>query len=455
MLQSRVISINDHPENVGHCIVYWMQSSMRVDDNPALDFAIDRADSMHLPLLTFFSIDPSVPGGNGRNFTFMLEGLEDIRRKLGSMGVGMCIRRGDAVENVIGLCREVSAGLLVTDESHLREGRRRREKAARGVGAPMYQADANVVVPVRAIPGEQYAAYTIRPKLMKLMDDYLVPQKANPVKNAPTLDAASDIEAVDVKGLLKQMRLKDVPPSPKYRGGESQALRWLQDFVDKKLDGYAENRNDPSIDGTSQLSPYLRFGQISPVRMLREVIDSGRRREDIDAFVDEAFIRRELAENFTFYNPFYRGLGSLPDWARATLEKHRNDRRPSILTPGELERGETGDELWDAAQYEMTRYGKMAGYMRMYWGKRVLEWTRTPGEALRILLSLNDKYEIDGRSPNGYAGIMWCFGKHDRAFAERPVYGKIRYLSPMNTRKKFNVDGYRKRIGLIDGLKVY
>jgi deoxyribodipyrimidine photo-lyase len=406
-------------------------------------------------LLTFFSIDPTVPGGNARNFTFMLEGLEDIRRNLGSMGAGMCIRRGDAVGNVIGLCQEVGAGLLVTDESHLREGRRRRETVARRVDIPMYQVDANVVVPVREIHGEQYAAYTIRPKLKKLMGHYLVPQKVNPIKNARTVDATSDLDWVDVKGLLKQLRLPRVPPSPKYRGGESQALRWLRDFVDKKLDGYNENRNDPSIDGTSHLSPYLRFGLMSPVRMLREVIDSGRRHADIDAFVDEAFVRRELAENFTFYNPFYRGLGSLPDWARATLEKHGNDRRPRILTPGELEGGETGDELWDAAQYEMTRYGKMAGYVRMYWGKRVLEWTRTPGEALQILLSLNDKYEIDGRSPNGYAGIMWCFGKHDRAFAERPIYGKLRYMSPVNTRKKFNVEGYLKRIGFIGGLKVY
>jgi deoxyribodipyrimidine photo-lyase len=195
-----------------------------------------------------------------------------------------------------------------------------------------------------------------------------------------------------------------------YRGGEQRARSTIGAFVDRKLDGYAENRNRPDRSGTSDMSPYLRFGCISPVTMLRAVIDSGGREEEIGAFVEESFVRRELAENFTFYNPDYRSLAALPEWARRTLDDHRADGRQALFSLEALEAGATGDELWDASQYEMVCNGKMSSYMRMYWGKRVLEWTKAPEDALQVLLYLNDKYEIDGRSPNGYAGILWCFG---------------------------------------------
>jgi deoxyribodipyrimidine photo-lyase len=432
-----------------------VQSSMRVSDNPALCLAIDEANRRNLPLLVFFSIDATIPMANERNFTFMLEGLEDFRRSVEASGASMCIRLGDAAENVAELCTEADFALLVTDESHLKEGIGRRKTAAGKVRVPVYRVDANVVVPVREIPGEQYAAYAIRPKLMRLLPSFLKSRNSPVVKNAGAPEAWSDVERVDVRKLIKELMLPGVPPSPKYRGGESQAQRTLQTFIDKKLDGYAVNRNRPDVDGTSDMSPYLRFGQISPVRMLREVIDSGQRQEDIDAFVEEAFVRRELAENFTFYNPYYRSLEALPDWARATLEKHKDDKRPRVFTMEELESGRTGDELWDASQYEMARYGKMSGYMRMYWGKRVIEWAKTPGEALSYLIYLNDKYEIDGRSPNGYAGVMWCFGKHDRAFGERPVYGKVRYMSPAAIRKKFDFRSYFRRSGFGEEIKAY
>jgi len=203
------------------------------------------------------------------------------------------------------------------------------------------------------------------------------------------------------------------------------------------------------------MSPYLRFGCISPVSVLREVIDSGGREEEISAFVEEAFVRRELAENFTFYNKSYRSLACLPVWASRTLDDHRADLREAQFSLEELEAGTTGDELWDASQHELVKTGKMAGFLRMYWGKRVIGWTPAPEEALRDLLYLNDKYEIDGRSPNGYAGILWCFGKHDRAFAERPVYGKIRYMSPAAQRKKFDVGAYIEKVGFEEKRATY
>jgi deoxyribodipyrimidine photo-lyase len=290
---------------------------------------------------------------------------------------------------------------------------------------------------------------------MKLSEHYLRPFKPQKVNDARPVDVYSDLDAIDVKQILWKLKLPRVPPSPLYHGGEQRVRSTLGAFIDRKLDGYAENRNHPDRDGTSDMSPYLRFGCISPVSMLRAVIDSGGREEEIGAFIEEAFVRRELAENFTFYNRNYRRLGCLPDWARRTLDDHRADPREALFRCEELEAGATGDELWDASQQELVKAGKMAGYLRMYWGKRVIGWKRTPEEALRDLLYLNDKYEIDGRSPGGYAGILWCFGKHDHAFVERPVYGKIRYMSPAAQKKKFDVEAYLKKVGVKEPVPAY
>ena len=447
MLRDRVVPLNGEHGHDGKCIVYWMQSSLRTFDNPALELAVREAKAHRLPLLVLFAIDPSIPMASERSFAFMLESLADVARNVEGTGASMCIRIGSSVKNAIGVCREADASFLITDESHLGEGARRRQEVARSVKVPVLQVDANVIVPVRQVPGEQYAAYAIRPKLMRMLGTYLHPAPRYELTVRRAVDVPGDVDTVDVKRILRGLKLRKVEPSHLYQGGEGRAKLALQEFIDKRLDGYAGSRNRPDRDGTSGMSPYLRFGCMSPAYMLREVIESGGPEEDIGAFVEEAFVRRELAENFTFYNNSYRSLACLPGWARRTLDDHRDDPREHQFSPGELEAGATGDELWDASQHELLRAGKMSGYMRMYWGKRVIGWTPDPEEALRALLYLNDKYEIDGRSPNGYAGVLWCFGKHDRAFAERPVYGKVRYMSPAAQPKKFDVQGYFRKVG--------
>jgi deoxyribodipyrimidine photo-lyase len=447
MLRDRVTPLNDRAERDGRCIVYWMQSSLRTSDNPALELAAREANTHRLPLLVLFTVDPSIPMASERSFTFMLESLADVARNVEGTGASMCVRLGSAVEHAIGVCREADASFLITDESHLNEGARRRQEVARSVKVPMLQVDANVVVPVRQIPGEQYAAYTIRPRLQRLLDRYLQLAPAPEVRDHRAVGVQGDVDVIDVKRVLKGLKLRKVVPSPLYSGGERNAGLALQGFVDRKLDGYADNRNHPELDATSNLSPYLRFGCISPVSALKTVMDSNGQEADIKAFTNEALVWRELAENFTFYNRSYRSLEGLPEWASRTLDDHRGDTREHLFSLGELEAGATGDDLWDASQHELLRTGKMSGYMRMYWGKRVIEWTPDPEEALRVLLYLNDKYEIDGRSPNGYAGVLWCFGKHDRAFGERRVFGKVRYMSPAAVRQKVDLGGYRRKIG--------
>jgi deoxyribodipyrimidine photo-lyase len=207
---------------------------------------------------------------------------------------------------------------------------------------------------------------------------------------------------------------------------------------------YGQKGSDPGAHMVSDLSPYIHFGQISPVYIAREVIRCNKAGKD--AFLEELIVRRELSINYVYYNDFYAGYEALPAWARETLSAHKGDKRPYLYDLQSLERAETHDPYWNAAQAEMVRRGKMHGYMRMYWGKKILEWSPSPREAFSRALYLNNKYELDGRDPNGFAGVAWCFGKHDRAWPERPVFGKVRYMNAAGLERKFNMAAYVKSI---------
>lgn len=205
---------------------------------------------------------------------------------------------------------------------------------------------------------------------------------------------------------------------------------------------YETTRNKPEIDGSSRLSSYLHFGYLSSLEVALEVQKADAPQAAKDAFLEEIIVRRELSFNFTSHNKHYDSLKSLPEWALKTIREHTSDKRPVRYTTEELENGATHDELWNASQREMLVTGEMHNYVRMLWGKKVIEWTRSYEEAFRILEHLNNNYCLDGRNPNSYAGILWCFGKHDRAWAERPIFGKLRYMSSINTGKKFDSAKY-------------
>jgi deoxyribodipyrimidine photo-lyase len=248
-----------------------------------------------------------------------------------------------------------------------------------------------------------------------------------------------------MKGALKKLKIdRSVKPSPFYTGGTSQAQKRLKKFIKDKLDDYDTKRNDPMQDCQSNLSPYLHFGQISPLYIALEImkIDSPGK----DAFLEELIVRRELSHNFLYYNRRYDDYDALPLWALRTLNYHAKDKREYVYTQAQFENAQTHDPCWNAAQMEMVITGKMHNYMRMYWGKKILEWTKNPKTAFKIVLTLNNKYELDGRDPNGFAGVAWCFGKHDRAWGERPVFGKVRYMNAAGLKRKFDVDAYVNRI---------
>ena len=435
------------PDPDGRAVVYWMQRAQRADDNPALDVAIHVGNALQLPVVAFFGLTPAYPNANLRHYAFLAQGLEQIAKALETRGVSFVLRRHPD-HDVARFCHDAGAALVVGDENPLREPERWRRDAAGVLRVPFWTVDADVVVPVALLGKEQYAARTIRPRLRPLIPRFLEPRaepRARVAWRADRAAAGLPADEATVAGLDVDSAAGRVAS---FRGGPGEARRALARFIRERLRGYAEGRNHPELDATSQLSPYLHFGHIGPRAVARAVRDAGAPREDRDAFLEEFIVRRELAVNFVRFNPRYDSLEGCEPWARRTLEAHAADRREPAYSLARLEAADTHDPLWNAAQVQMVETGWMHGYVRMYWAKKILEWTRDPAEAFARAVLLNDRYQLDGRDPNGYTGIAWGIGgKHDRAWGpERPVYGTIRYMSYASTSRKFDCARYLRRV---------
>ena len=441
--EERVRALNRNARRRGAYVLYWMQASQRAWCNHALEYAVSRANRLGQPVVVFFGLSEDYPAANLRHYRFMLEGLRETRAALAERGMLMVVRRGSPPQGAVELAREAS--LAVVDRGYLRHQRSWRDAAATRMACPLIQVESDAVVPVETASGkEEYAAATLRPKITRLLERYLVPLKEDePVRSSLDMGIPG-IDLSDLDAVLAMLDIdRSVPPVAGTAGGHSHAEARLAAFLAGGLERYAEERNDPSRQGGSGLSPYLHFGQISSLRAAlaaREVGGPG-----ADAFLEELIVRRELSMNFVCFNPAYDSLEALPRWARETLREHARDRREYSYSLPDLEAARTHDPFWNAAQKEMVATGRMHGYMRMYWGKKIIEWSASPHEALRAAIYLNDRYELDGRDPNGYAGVLWCFGKHDRAWKERPVLGKLRYLSASGLRRKFAMEAYLHR----------
>ena len=423
----------------GRCVVYWMRRSVRAVENPSLDIAIHAGNALSKPVVVFFALVPAT-NANLRHYTFLLEGLTDVQGELGKRNVGFILRRHPE-HRVAKFCTEVGAGLLVTDENPLRGPEHRLENVVRELQIPVWSVDSDVVVPSKLIPGKQYAARMIRPKLLWLREGFLAGSE-NPKARIPWNKNLKSLRCSP--SLLDGLPIdRNVQPTPGVRGGTQTAMRRLREFVQERLAGYADRRNHPEHDGTSRLSPYLHFGNISPATVARKVIEAIAPQKSREAFLDQLITWRELSVNFVRHNELYDSLECAEPWAMRTLAKHASDRRPVLYTEKQLKNAETHDALWNSAQIQMVEQGWMHNYMRMYWGKKILEWTRSPAEAFQIVVRLNDNYELDGRDPNGYAGIAWAIaGKLDRPWFERPIFGQIRYMSRASTGRKFDSKKY-------------
>ncbi len=435
------------PRKGARCVVYWMQRAMRILDNPALDVAIEAGNLLGLPVVVYFSVIPNDPHANLRHYHFMQQGLCDVAEDAAERGVGFVVRRppDNSLEAFV---EEVGAALVIGDENPCREPQRRRKALAARFKLPFWTVDADVVVPSAVFGRSYFLLHHFRPHLKAELPKYLVAAKKmeplypwKPQKAPPGFSLSEDITA-GFAGLDRNVR-----PVDSFRGGTRSAVRRLGEFLRLDLARYEETRNHPEVKGTSRLSPYLRFGNIGPLTIalaVEEAVRQGNAPVSArDRFLDQLIGWRELAVLFVRHNENYDNWECAEPWARKTLVEHAGDAREHRYSMEELERGETADDLWNAAQREMLDTGWMHNYMRMYWAKKILEWAPDPARAFEWAVTLNDRYELDGRDPNGYAGIAWAIvGKHDRPWFDRPVFGLVRPMSRASTAKKFNARAY-------------
>jgi deoxyribodipyrimidine photo-lyase len=405
---------------------------------------VQAANALELPCVIFFAPVPFYPHANLRHYAFLQQGISDIAEMAERRGIGFVLRRFPE-HSLTRFCDETRAALVVGDENPLRETREWREKAAKKLKVPLWTVDADVIVPTKLLGKEQYAARIIRPRLKAHFKEFLVPCANTNAKMA--WEAPRDLKRLDWREINDITEGWDLDRSVRavdsFRGGTKEALRLLNEFVTHKLACYPERRNHADEDGTARLSPYLHFGHLGPHTVALAVENANVPRAAKDDFLDQLITWRELAINMVHFNPLYDTIECGEDWAHKTLAEHAKDPRPILYTPVQIERAETHDDLWNAAQLQMVHSGWMHNYMRMYWAKKILEWSKSPQQAYNAAVYLNDKYLLDGRDPNGYAGIAWAIvGKFDRPWFPRPIFGTIRYMARSGAEKKFNTAKY-------------
>ncbi|MGE4319425.1 MAG: deoxyribodipyrimidine photo-lyase [Deferribacterales bacterium] len=421
-------------------VVYWMSREQRVSDNWALICAVRTAEALNTSVAVVFNLVPEFIGASAEHYSFMAENFRQIRAGLDELNIPFFILFGAPEEEIPRFMSDTGAGCLVADFSPLKISVKWKEKVAERISAAFYEVDAHNIVPAFYVSDKkEYAARTIRPKINRLLSEFLVEfPKLSPRQNK--FSYGGDDGAARAEAYLKGHRFG-------YDSGCLAAEKALDDFINFRLSGYDKDRNNPNLDAQSNLSPYFHFGQLAPQRAALEVKRSDAPDSDKEAYLEEMIVRRELSDNYCLYNPDYDSINGADGWALKTLDEHRHDAREYVYDYDVFQKGLTHDPLWNAAQNEMIVTGKMHGYMRMYWAKKILEWTPDPETAFEYALSLNDTLALDGRDPNGYVGVAWSVcGVHDRAWFERPVFGKIRYMNANGCRAKFDTESYIRKI---------
>jgi deoxyribodipyrimidine photo-lyase len=433
------------------CVLYWMSREQRARDNWAMLYAQEQALERRSALHVVFCLADRYLGATWRQYDFMIGGLRQVEQSLREKQIPLHVLSGAAGEVLPGLARSLGCCLLVTDFDPLRTKRLWADRVAAALDVPVHEVDAHNVAPCRVVsPKQEYGAYTLRPKIHRLLPAYL---DAFPELEPHPFPPASLPAPVEWTAAALGLAVdRGAPPVEAPLTGEDAAAAALRQFLDGGLAAYPAARNDPNQDGQSGLSPYLHFGQLAPQRVVLEVARARAPEAAKEAFLEELIVRRELADNYCLHNANYDSVAGFPVWARDTLRAHEADVRPYLYSREDLEHARTHDPLWNAAQVQMVRQGKMHGYLRMYWAKKILEWSLDAGEAMQTAIGLNDRYELDGRDPNGYAGIAWSMGGvHDRPWPPRPVFGKVRSMTFGGARKKFDVDAFVRRFASPSG----
>jgi deoxyribodipyrimidine photo-lyase len=446
--ETRIHFLNEAPvASNGEYVLYWMQASQRTRCNHALEYAIERANELGLPVVACFGLMDDYPEANERSYAFLIEGLRDVSAGLRERGILFAVKHGPAPAAALHFGKRASQ--IVCDWNYLRHHKAWRHQVADEAGKAVVALESEVVVPVEvASDHHEYAAKTIRPKIHKHLKEYLRDVPPQIVKHKSLkLDVRGDIDVTDVDSALAKLKIdRSVARSPRFTGGEVEAHRLLQRFIRLDLKAYDTDRNEPAEQHTSLMSLYLHFGQISPIEIALAVMKAG----DADRYLEELIVRRELSMNFCNFEPRYDDYECLPVWAKKSLSEHRSDKREYIYSRAQLEAAKTHDPYWNAAQTEMTATGFMHNYMRMYWGKKILEWSKSPQAAYETTLHLNNKYLLDGRDANSFANVAWIYGLHDRPWGpKRKIFGLVRYMNAAGLERKFEIGKYVERVGLM------
>ena len=371
---ARIKPLNERPVRRARYVLYWMQQSQREHVNHALEYAVGSANVLCLPLLVGFGLTNSYPGANLRHYRFMLEGLQEVARALSRRRIRFVLQFGDPADVALRLGKQ--AALIVCDRGYLRVQKAWRRKVAAKASCAVVQVESDVVVPVDAASDKpEFGARTLRPKLLRLATEFLVPVSRTRIQRSSLQMRVRSAHLTDLDTVLRRMKLDRTVRPVVFRGGNSAAQRQFKAFLKRHLSAYKDHRNQPQTDDVSHMSKYLHFGQVSPVWLMlnaRKRIRAGRR--NVYSFVDELLVRRELAMNWVEQTPHYDRYSSLSEWARKTLAEHRCDKRQRVYSIADLEGGLTNDPYWNAAMREMRVTGYMHNHMRMYWGKKILEW---------------------------------------------------------------------------------
>jgi deoxyribodipyrimidine photo-lyase len=456
-MKQRILSLNTVHDSEGVVVVYVMGRDQRVHDNHALLAAQDYAARLGLPLMVAFRLLAQSGVRSREHYQFMVDGLRQLAAELEKYGIPFVV-----VSDLDELCAEVKPAALYFDFSPLRGPRTFQKSFAETAGFPVYVVDTHNIIPVWELSDhEEFAAHTIRRKVHKQLAQWLTePPKLQPQSHAYQ-PPVSGLTWSEVDGIVQNVpacgiSVTDTP------GGRAARVT-LDEFMDNRLLAYAVDRNDATTNGQTGLSPYLHFGQISALRVALELqkqpvsqpplllreprlasSDTEPTLDDsVDALLEELIVRKELADNYCFYKKNYDNLLGAKPWAQKTLAAHANDAREFVYSQEQWEAAQTHDSLWNAAQRQLLRTGKIHGYMRMYWAKKLLEWSRSPEDAIAYAVYLNDHYSVDGGDPNGYVGIMWSIaGLHDRPWFDREVYGTVRYMATSGASKRFDISEY-------------
>lgn len=455
MNKSRIKVIQEVTNNTQHKIIYWMQSAQRIQYNHALNYAIELANKDGNELQVVFNIIPSYKDANRRHYMFMLEGIKELKQTFLELNIPFKTTFGLPDETI---SKHLNDGdVLILDKAYLKQPRQWRNALYQRIKGKntIIEIDTELIVPVElASTKMEYGAYTIRPKLHKLFDTFN-DHDVLPTYKGTYQKLTSDVDLNDLDAFVETLPIdQSVIETTFFKGGYKEAVQRLETFIQIKAKDYLE-RNAPGEQVTSTLSPYLHFGQMSSLEIIHAIQHAKEHgmmnQETFDGIFEQVFVRRELAFNFVYYNQNYDQFESMTEpWAYKTMEEHQDDYRPYLYSKDILEKAQTHDPYFNAAMEEMKISGYMHNYMRMYWAKKIIEWSNSFKEAYETTLYLNNKYFLDGRDPNSYTSVAWNYGRHDRAWNERTIFGKLRYMNDKGLERKFDM---KKYINYVESLK--